>query len=148
MKALMSTILTSMMKTRFLFALALGSASAVCFAAADGSWLKKVPVADHARVNQLATNADAIASGANLYANNCAKCHGANGAGKGSRPKLKSSRIAGSTDGDLAWLMKNGNPYKGMPGWGALPEQERWQLVAYVRSLNDAPALPAPGAQQ
>jgi mono/diheme cytochrome c family protein len=115
------------------------------FAAADGSWLKKVPAADHARVNPVAGDAATIAAGANLFANNCAKCHGAAGAGKGSRPPLKSARIAGATDGDLAWMLKNGNPFKGMPGWGALPEQERWQLVAYVRSLNAAPAT---GAQQ
>ena len=31
---------------------------------------------------------------------------------------------------------KNGESFKGMPGWGALPEPERWQIVAYLRSLN------------
>ena len=142
----------SQMKTRILVTLAMCSASAVCFAAANGAWLKKVPAADHARVNPLAGNAEAITSGANLFANNCAKCHGTDGAGKGSRPPLKSDRIAVASDGDLAWILKNGNPYKGMPGWGALPEQERWQLVAYVRSLNPAssttPATSATGAQQ
>jgi hypothetical protein len=64
---------------------------------------------------------------------------------------LKSDRIAKASDGDLAWLLKNGNPYRGMPGWGALPEQERWQLVAFVRSLNAAPAstaTPSAGGQQ
>jgi mono/diheme cytochrome c family protein len=126
------------MKTRHLCIIVLFAVSTACFAVADGSWLKKVPAADHARVNPLAGNADAVASGANLFANNCAKCHGPSGAGKGSRPSLKSDRIAAASDGDLAWLLKNGNPYRGMPGWGALPEQERWQLVAFVRSLNTA----------
>ncbi len=131
------------MKSRSLIVGLLCSMSIACFALADGSWLKKVPAADHARVNPLAGNADAIAAGANLFANNCAKCHGEHAVGKGSRPTLKSDRIAGTTDGDIAWLLKNGNPYRGMPGWGALPEKERWQLIAYVRSLNTAPAAGA-----
>lgn len=134
------------MKTRLLTATALCCASLTCFAVADGSWLKKVPASDHARTNPLAGNPDAIAAGANLFANNCAKCHGENALGKNSRPALRSDRIAGTTDGDIAWLLKNGNPYKGMPTWGALPEKERWQLVAYVRSLNASPASTAPAA--
>ncbi len=134
------------MKTRLLTATALCCASLTCFAVADGSWLKKVPASDHARTNPLAGNPDAIAAGANLFANNCAKCHGENALGKNSRPALRSDRIAGTTDGDIAWLLKNGNPYKGMPTWGALPEKERWQLVAYVRSLNASPAATAPAA--
>jgi mono/diheme cytochrome c family protein len=47
-----------------------------------------------------------------------------------------SARVAGATDGELAWLMKNGNPWKGMPAWSSLPDAERWQLVAYVKSIN------------
>jgi mono/diheme cytochrome c family protein len=44
--------------------------------------------------------------------------------------------VAGATDGELAWLMKNGNPWKGMPAWSSLPDAERWQLVAYLKSIN------------
>ena len=139
------------MKARLLTAAVLCCASLTCYAIADGSWLKKVPAADHARTNPLAGNPDAIASGANLFANNCAKCHGEGAVGKSNRPTLRSDRIAGTTDGDIAWLLKNGNPYKGMPSWGALPQKERWQLIAYVRSLNavsPSPAtVPATGVQ-
>jgi mono/diheme cytochrome c family protein len=110
--------------------------SALGYAAANGAWLKKVPQADRERVNPYAGNADAIAAGKNLFEENCAKCHGAEAEGKGSRPSLKSDRIAHATDGELAWLLKNGNLYKGMPIWASLPEQERWQIIAYVRSLN------------
>ena len=56
--------------------------------------------------------------------------------GKGSRPSLRSERIQNATDGELAWILKNGNPYKGMPIWAGLPEQERWQIMAYLRSLK------------
>jgi mono/diheme cytochrome c family protein len=124
------------MKARLLLVSVFLTLSWMCFAKADGAWLKKVPAADHARVNPYAADSTAIAAGANIFRNNCAKCHGQNAEGKSSRPSLKSDRIQQATDGDLAWLLKNGEPYKGMPIWGGLPEQQRWQLVAYLRNLN------------
>jgi cytochrome c oxidase cbb3-type subunit 3 len=124
------------MKGRSFLVTPLVAASMLCFAAANGSWLKNVPQADRDRVNPYAGQVEAAAEGANLFQNHCAKCHGAAAGGKGSRPALKSERIQKATDGDLAWLIKNGEPFKGMPGWGGLPEQKRWQLVTYLRSLN------------
>ncbi len=116
----------------------------ICLATADGSWLKKVPQADRARTNPFAGNAAAIGAGRNLFRNNCAKCHGEDAGGKANRPSLKSQRIQTAADGELAWLIKNGESFKGMPGWGALPEPERWQIISYLRSLNTT----GQGAQQ
>lgn len=124
------------MRLRMLVPIGLLGLSAVCFAKADGAWLKHVPQADRDRVNPYAGQADAIAAGRNLFVANCAHCHGENAEGKGSRPGLRSARIQNATDGDLAWLLKNGEVFKGMPRWAGLPEQERWQIVAYIRSLN------------
>jgi mono/diheme cytochrome c family protein len=124
------------MKVRLFTTTVLLAVSAACFAKANGAWLKKVPEADHARVNPYAGQADAAAAGRNLFVANCAHCHGENAQGKGSRPSLRSERIHNATDGDLAWLLKNGDVFKGMPRWAGLPEQERWQIVAYIRSLN------------
>ncbi|HWF66494.1 MAG TPA: c-type cytochrome [Acidobacteriaceae bacterium] len=124
------------MKARFLVFSALMVSSLLCFATANGSWLKKVPEADRARVNPYAGNVEAARAGANLFHNNCAKCHGENAEGKGSRPSLKSERIKNATDGEIAWLLKNGEVYKGMPTWAGLPEQERWQIITYLRSRN------------
>jgi cytochrome c oxidase cbb3-type subunit 2 len=107
-------------------------------AAANGSWLKSVPAADRGRTNPFAGDSGAAAAGQNLFRNNCAKCHGENAEGKGNRPSLRSERIHNATDGEVAWLIKNGEAFKGMPGWGALPEPERWQIVAYLRSVNTA----------
>src|ERR1700757_4238953 len=101
------------MKGRMLLATVVLAASAVCFAAADGSWLKKVPQADRERVNPFAGKPEAAAAGANLFRNNCAKCHGANAEGKGSRPSLRSDRLANASDGEIAWIIKNGQMYKG-----------------------------------
>lgn len=106
-------------------------------AAANGGWLKSVPAVDRARANPFTGNSGAAEAGQNLFRNNCAKCHGENAQGKGNRPSLKSKRIHDATDGELAWLIKNGEAFKGMPGWGALPEPERWQIVTYLRSINN-----------
>lgn len=127
------------MKGRNLVLGALLATSAWCFAKANGAWLKKVPVADRNKVNPYDESSEAVAAGAILFHNNCAKCHGDNAEGKGSRPSLRSERVRNATDGDLAWILKNGEVFKGMPRWGGLPEQERWQIVSYIRSLNLRP---------
>jgi len=136
------------MKARMVVGAALLGASAICFAAADGSWLKKVPQGDRVRVNPYAGQPEAVAAGENLFHNNCAKCHGADAEGKGSRPSLKSERLASATDGEIAWIIKNGQTFKGMPSWGGLPEQMRWQLVAYLRSLNPPASTDGNGGQK
>lgn len=111
--------------------------------AARGGWWKNVSAADRARVNPYAGQADAIAAGKNLFENNCAKCHGANAEGRHGRPALRSERLRTVTDGEIAWLLKNGEPFHGMPSWSGLPEQERWQIVAFLRSLNPQDAKEA-----
>lgn len=132
-----------MKRTSFVFAMLL-SISAAGFAVANGAWLKKVPEADRARTNPYAGNPEAIAAGANLFQENCSRCHGDHAQGKGSRPSLVSERIHNATDGEIFWLVKNGEIYKGMPNWSGLPEQERWQIIAYIRSLNTEPAPAQP----
>jgi mono/diheme cytochrome c family protein len=125
------------------------AAIVLLMAAANGAWLKKVPASDHAMVNPVATHPDAVAAGSNLYKNNCAQCHGADGNGRGSRPAVRSARIAGTTDGDLYWMLKNGQPFRGMPSWAKLPEGQRWQIVAYLRSIQSPPpSTTAPGVSQ
>ena len=71
-------------------------AAGLLMAAANGAWLKKVPASDRAMVNPVAAQPDAISAGSNLYKNNCAQCHGADGNGRGGRPAVRSARIAGS----------------------------------------------------
>lgn len=110
-------------------------------AAANGKWLKKVPDADRKRVNPYAGQTEAAAAGKILFQNNCAKCHGADANGQHGRPSLRSERIQSATDGEIAWILKNGDPWKGMPSWSSLPEQQRWQLVAYIRSLPPAVSM-------
>ena len=119
--------------------------STAALMAADGSWLRKVPEADRARVNPYAGQPEAAAAGKLLFEENCAKCHGSDAEGRHGRPSLRSERVAHATDGELAWLLRNGSLRKGMPTWSSLPEPERWQLIAFLRSLprDGAPAASA-----
>jgi mono/diheme cytochrome c family protein len=112
-----------------------------CMALADGSWLKKVPADYHSRTNPYAGQPDAIAGGSKLFQDHCAKCHGADALGIGKRPSLRSDRVQKeATEGDLAWLLKNGNLGKGMPTWDTIPEPSRWEIIAFVRSLGPTSA--------
>ncbi|GAC1426532.1 MAG: hypothetical protein NVSMB62_24090 [Acidobacteriaceae bacterium] len=120
---------------RAIFIALLLTCSSVSLAEADGSWLKGVPNKERGRANPYAENKDAVAAGAILYGRNCASCHGASAHGVGSRPSLHSSRVQTATDGELHWLLTNGNLKRGMPSWSRLPDAQRWQIVRYLRSL-------------
>jgi len=111
---------------------------ALLLAESDGKWLHRVPDEDRARTNPYASKPNAAAAGKVIFSENCAKCHGADATGLHNRPNLRSERIRHATDGELAWMLKNGNPYKGMPSWSSLPEQQRWQIIAYLRTLPPA----------
>ena len=128
----------STMKTRLLLVTLIAFAiilPACLIAEADGKWLHRVPDEDRARTNPYAGQPQAAAAGKVIFGENCAKCHGSDANGLHNRPSLRSERIRHATDGDLAWMLKNGNPYKGMPPWSSLPEQQRWQIIAYLRTL-------------
>jgi len=121
----------------FLFLFAVFSA-AYAFDFADGSWLKNVPSRDHDRTNPYVNQPDAIAAGQRIYAERCSRCHGEKAEGTKKRPPLKSQRIQQqATEGDLHWLLVNGNMRKGMPSWSRLPDQQIWQLISYLKSLHD-----------
>ena len=108
------------------------------FAVADGSWLKNVPARDHERMNPFHEQPEAIAAGRRVFVDRCSHCHGENAEGTKKRPSLKSERIQQqATEGDLHWLLVNGNMRKGMPSWAKLPDQQLWQVITYVKSLRE-----------
>jgi putative copper resistance protein D len=89
--------------------------------------------------------AASIATGVTLYQANCAVCHGAGGAGDGrgglrlARPPadLRAPHTAQHTAGDLFWWIGHGIPRSGMPPFGdRLSEEERWDLVNFLRALS------------
>lgn len=117
------------------FLLAL-SASLALTAASSSRW-EHVPAKDHLRPNPLAGNPDTINAGALVYRDHCQQCHKANAEGDGhKRPSLRSDRIRRATDGDIEWFLRQGDLGHGMPSWTSLPEAQRWQVVAYLKSIQ------------
>ena len=106
-------------------------------AAGDGLWRTKVPDKDRGRQNPFAGNASAKAAGARLFKQNCASCHGDDANGKDRHPSLLSDRVRSSTPGELQWLLTNGSMRNGMPSWSRLPEQQRWQIISFLKSLQE-----------
>lgn len=79
----------------------------------------------------------AIEEGRFLYVRmNCAYCHGFDGKG-GMGPDLTDQRWRyGSSDADVFNSIFRGRA-QGMPAWGEiLPQNQVWELVAYVRALG------------
>lgn len=77
-------------------------------------------------------------AGAADFATRCAKCHGAIGEGSGNVPALAAGPSQAATDGELFWYITKGDVDDGMPSWKSLPEQERWEIVRYIRVLGGA----------
>jgi putative copper export protein/mono/diheme cytochrome c family protein/peroxiredoxin len=98
--------------------------------------------------------AGAIVAGAALYQASCAGCHGPRGAGDGPDGRglprapadLRAPHTAQHTAGDLFWWISRGIPGSGMPGFGSrLSEDQRWELINYLRALSAGYAARAMG---
>jgi mono/diheme cytochrome c family protein len=126
------------MKRRLMWA-GLGLLAITMGAAAEAPWTGHVSETERARINPYANQANAIAAGGRLFADHCAKCHGPDALGRKKRPSLRTKEVQGAADGEIFWLLKNGDLRHGMPSWSSLPEPSRWQLVAYVKSLAEYP---------
>ena len=120
--------------------LALALAGTLLAESGDGAWLRKVPAKDRAGNNPFAADPGAPAAGANIFAEHCAQCHGAEAEGKPDRkhprPNLHSDRVKQAAPGELFWLLTNGSQRNGMPSWSRLPEAQRWQVITFLKSLR------------
>ena len=98
----------------------------------------------------LLTN-QSIERGEILYANNCRACHGDTGAGDGpladtlpAPPANFSVHVPFHPDGVLYVWISDGIRGTGMPAWRpSLSDQERWDLVNFLRANFDSAARPA-----
>jgi mono/diheme cytochrome c family protein len=79
---------------------------------------------------------DALLAGKKLYLQHCADCHGQNARGMRNAISLRTPQVQNATSGELVWFLRNGNLFHGMPAWSGLPEQRRWQIVTYLKSLR------------
>ena len=112
------------------------SASLALAASLHSHW-DRVPAKDHARANPMAGERNAVTAGALVYSDHCAQCHRADAGGDGrKRPSLRSGDLRGVTDGDIEWFLRQGDLAHGMPSWSSLPVEQRWQIVAYLRSIQ------------
>ncbi len=113
-----------------------------------------LPPATNAPTQQpvsLPQTAPDLALGAQVYAANCTRCHGA--AGKGDGEFVQSGQITGvpdftnpqtaegATPADWYEIITNGRMDKMMPPWAdKLSDDERWSVANYVYSLSGIPA--------
>ncbi len=89
-------------------------------------------------------------AGKAVYELKCAGCHGEKGDGRGPAAELldphprdftsgiyKIRTTAGKmpSDQDLFRVITDGMPGTSMPSWSVLPEKDRWNLVAYVKTF-------------
>ena len=88
-------------------------------------------------------NAWAISEGQRLYEwYNCSGCHSHGGGGIGP-PLIKHDWIYGDDPANLFDTIVKGRP-NGMPTWGGrIPEYQIWQIITYVRSMNQLEPLSA-----
>jgi mono/diheme cytochrome c family protein len=92
--------------------------------------------------------ADQAELGAEVYRINCAQCHGAEGLadtfvaavfeGYGApRPANLQEMPRGLNDGELFYVVTNGFPETMPPFRRLLTEEQRWAVVAHLRTLGD-----------
>jgi glucose/arabinose dehydrogenase len=106
--------------------------------AAQDRRFHNAPPSSRQMKNPYAGQAAAIKAGEKLYALNCRSCHGINGRGNGNVPALSRGTVQTTPDGEVFWFITTGSVDNGMPAWNSLPEQKRWQIVSYLKTLKNA----------
>jgi DMSO reductase family type II enzyme heme b subunit len=102
-------------------------------------------------------------AGKAVYERKCLLCHGEKGDGKGPaaellRPaprdftsgiyKIRSTSNKVPTDKDVFDVITYGMPGTSMPPWSVLPEKDRWNLVAYLKTFAAEQFKEAPKKQE
>jgi mono/diheme cytochrome c family protein len=97
-------------------------------------------------INNPVNNSDkgeSVKRGAKIFKTRCMICHGVEGkgdgiGGKALNPKpqnLTSAMVQSQADGEIFWKVTNGR--NDMIKWGPiLSEEQRWDVVNYVRTLK------------
>jgi glucose/arabinose dehydrogenase len=113
---------------------------------AQNAQFHNAPASAKAEKNPYAGQAGAVAAGQAVYSNTCITCHGPAGQGTGNVPPLAKGTAQAAADGEIFWYITKGDIENGMPSWKSLPEEQRWQVVSYVKSLGSASAASAASA--
>lgn len=95
-----------------------------------------------AYVWSLSTSPEIIEQGKSLYQSECASCHGTGGKGDGPEASgnlpdfTRQEFMAGKSETELFDAIANGSG-AGMPGFAdQLPEEQRWAITSFLRSLS------------
>jgi mono/diheme cytochrome c family protein len=114
-----------------------------------------IPAAEKERQNPLTPSEANLTAAKQIYSDQCANCHGDGGKGDGSDAMMyepppadltDAAKMSKRTDGEIYYQITQGR--KPMPSFRKkLTEEQRWQLVLFVRSLAGSPAMPAPAKQ-
>ncbi|HWM70999.1 MAG TPA: cytochrome c [Steroidobacteraceae bacterium] len=110
---------------------------------ADPPTFHHAPLSAARLENPYSGQAPAARAGSELYAVYCAACHGRGAEGTGTVPALAHGPVQNVADGEVFWFITKGSISGAMPSWASLPEQQRWQLVTYVKTLVTAPNVAA-----
>jgi glucose/arabinose dehydrogenase len=113
---------------------------------AQGTSFHNAPASAAAEKNPLSGQASALSAGKTSYASHCAACHGVSGEGTGNVPPLAHGALQGVPDGAIFWYITQGGLENGMPSWAALPAEERWQLVSFIKSMSSSKSAAPPAA--
>lgn len=115
----------------------------------DGSMMQRhmatIPEEYAGLTNPVAATDESLQHGKELYTLLCASCHGEGGMGDGiagealdpvPAPIAHTSQMMG--DDYLFWRVSEGGAQfnSAMPGWSSLDEDERWDIINYVRVLG------------
>jgi mono/diheme cytochrome c family protein len=110
----------------------------VAVASAQAPWVAP------AEAKKMTNPVKGIGNAKKLIETNCVTCHGTSGHGDGpaaaALPPPKpanwtSEKVQKESDGELFWKISNGRG--AMPPWkDALKENERWEIINYLRTLK------------
>jgi mono/diheme cytochrome c family protein len=136
-----------------LFALSGLAAAGWAAAHAKSDW-QAPPEAKNMK-NPVPSNEATLAAGKVLYTDKCASCHGDTGDGKGPEAEMYAvspadfrdfNLMSEMTDGELFWKITEGR--RPMPSFKKqFADEQRWQLVNYIRTFAKPPASAASPAK-
>ena len=135
------------MKTKFLLTTVFAIAGILIFSVITGFQGKKpwvVPDKNAAMKNPVASNAESLKNGKELWVRNCQSCHGKSGQGDGTKAaQLKTepgnfslAEVQKQTDGSFFYKISEGR--EDMPSFKKkIPDDgDRWSLVNYLRTFK------------
>ena len=127
---------------------------ALAVSQAQNAKFHNAPASAKSTKNPYAGQAGAAGEGLKLYTRNCGSCHGVGGRGTGNVPALSAVWKKQPTDGEIFWYVTRGDVENGMPSWQRIPDDQRWKIITYIRTLSTSntaaasPALPAASAAE